>query len=49
MNSEKKVYEAPTLKVYGTVEEITQSAFVLGSGDAFMVQNNLDDVLGLSG
>lgn len=43
--SEKKEYETPTLTLYGKVEELTRSNFKLGSGDAFMLQNNLCDVL----
>ena len=46
VSTEKKVYETPTLTVYGSVKDITQSSFRLGTGDAFMVQNNLPDVLG---
>lgn len=46
MKSEKKVYETPTLTVYGTVEDVTQSAFELGSGDYFVKQLGLDCPLG---
>ena len=45
IHSEKRVYETPTLTVYGNVEDITQAVFRWGSGDAFMVQHHLPDVL----
>ena len=45
----KKTYEAPTLTLHGNVEDITQSTWHVGSGDAFMQQNNLPDCLAGSG
>jgi len=43
---DKKPYVTPKLTIHGSVKEVTQSAFVMGSGDAFMLTNNLPDVLG---
>jgi len=33
MNSEKKLYETPTLTIHGSVEDITQAMLVWGTGD----------------
>lgn len=46
MNPKKKPYETPTLTSYGSVENITQSALVVGTGDAWALANLNDDVLG---
>jgi hypothetical protein len=46
INKEKKLYETPALTVHGSVKDITQSNFKVGSGDAFMLNNDLPDVLG---
>jgi hypothetical protein len=47
--SEKKGYETPKLSVYGNVEEITQSALRLGSGDYVLTQLGLPDCLNVLG
>ncbi len=49
MDKEKKNYETPTLTSHGKVEEITRFTFQVGTGDAFMQQHNLPDVLAGSG
>lgn len=36
MDQERKPYRTPELKVYGSVERITQNAFQLGTGDEFL-------------
>ena len=46
---EKKTYETPSLIVHGNVEDITQASWHVGSGDAWMQQHNLPDVLAGSG
>lgn len=33
MDSDKKLYETPTLTVHGSIEDITQDTLVWGSGD----------------
>ncbi len=48
MVKEKLSWSPPELKVYGNVVDITRSAFVVGSGDLWMEQNHLPDVLGSS-
>ncbi len=46
INVGKKPYETPALTVHGSLKDITQSSFVVGTGDAFMISNHLPDVLG---
>jgi hypothetical protein len=46
LNPKKKLYKTPTLTSHGSVENITQSSLIVGTGDAWAINNLDQDVLG---
>jgi hypothetical protein len=40
----KQPYETPTLTIHGSVEDLTQSSFDVGSGDQWAKDNSLPDM-----
>ncbi len=38
---EKKIYVAPVLSVHGSVEQVTQNVFTVGTTDSFQAEHHV--------